>query len=117
MLDYIVRLAGAWLHRALENGEDEAYCRTMEALLSLAQLSSQHMILEDLLDEIITSVQSVTKAERVCLYMFDDAEDELWLARSLNVGLSTGEPSCALCSTKQRVCVKKMHARECVTWA
>eukprot|EP00953_Heterococcus_sp_UTEX-ZZ885_P014400 8164-Heterococcus_DN1.PRE.5 len=91
VLEYIVRLAGAWLHSTLENGEDEAYCRTTEALLSLAQLSSHNMILDDLLEEIITAVQSVTKAEKVCLYMFDDIEDELWLARSLNVGLSTDE--------------------------
>jgi hypothetical protein len=91
LLNHIIRLASAWLHRVLRACEHEAHCRATEAMLCISQSHASSLALQDLLDDIITSVQYVTQAESVCLYMVDEAEGELWAARSTNPGVCTGD--------------------------
>jgi hypothetical protein len=55
-----------------------------EALLCMSQLHAHSLTLQDLLDDVILSVQYVSEADKVCLYMVDEVAGELWAARSSN---------------------------------
>jgi hypothetical protein len=64
--------------------ENDAHSRTTEALLCMSQSHARSLTLQDLLDDVIASVQYVTQADRVCLYMVDEVAGELWAARISN---------------------------------
>jgi len=112
LLEHIVHLASAWLHRVLQAREHEAYCRTTEALLCISQMSSQSITLQDLIDEIISLVQYVTEADRVCLYMVDEVENEFWVANSSQSDTCTGKQHGTACWCVSTCTPYRIHIRQ-----
>ncbi|CAM9664543.1 unnamed protein product, partial [Ectocarpus sp. 13 AM-2016] len=78
------RLLVPLLTEALARDEEYVRRRSTEALLSLSNISPRDVGLIAMVEEVVRVAQSMTEAERVCLFFVDDAADELWVAKSVD---------------------------------
>ncbi|CAB1117562.1 unnamed protein product [Ectocarpus sp. CCAP 1310/34] len=78
------RLLVPLLTEALARDEEYVRHRSTEALLSLSNISPRDVGLIAMVEEVVRVAQTMTEAERVCLFFVDDAADELWVAKSVD---------------------------------